>query len=168
MSTTGQSPRGGFWHRRPRRHVHRGSRAGRPGCSGRTHSGQTHLPPAGMEEWGLGLWWVGPTAGPTHCPFQGLGPYQGAVTGQGPGQVGWLMAGTVGERPDFSVWSPLPSRAAGLNSTALWDPCMCVQAASVVSSLRPHGRSPTGSSVYGISRARILHWVAISFSRGPS
>ena len=28
--------------------------------------------------------------------------------------------------------------------------------------------SPPGSSVHGISRARILEWIAISFSRGPS
>ena len=28
--------------------------------------------------------------------------------------------------------------------------------------------SPTGSSVHGISQARILEWVLISFSRGPS
>ena len=32
--------------------------------------------------------------------------------------------------------------------------------------LQPHGRySPAGSSVHGISQARILQWVAISFSR---
>ena len=29
-----------------------------------------------------------------------------------------------------------------------------------------HGCSPQGSSVHGISQARILEWVAISFSRG--
>ena len=28
--------------------------------------------------------------------------------------------------------------------------------------------NPPGSSVHGISQARILEWVAISFSRGPS
>ena len=28
--------------------------------------------------------------------------------------------------------------------------------------------SPPGSSVHGILQARILDWVAISFSRGPS
>ena len=31
--------------------------------------------------------------------------------------------------------------------------------------LQPHGRSPPGSSVLGISQARILEWVAISSSR---
>ena len=33
--------------------------------------------------------------------------------------------------------------------------------------LQPHGlRNPPGPSVYRISQARILEWVAISFSRG--
>ena len=40
---------------------------------------------------------------------------------------------------------------------------------SVVSdSLRPMGCSPPSSSVHGILQARILGWVAISFSRGSS
>ena len=42
---------------------------------------------------------------------------------------------------------------------------------SVVSdSLRPHGLYPTlpGSSVHGIFQARVLEWVAVSFSRGSS
>ena len=32
----------------------------------------------------------------------------------------------------------------------------------------PMGCSPSGPSVHGISQARILEWVAISFSRGSS
>ena len=41
------------------------------------------------------------------------------------------------------------------------------KSSSVVSdSLRPHGLP--GSSVHGISQARTLEWVAISFSRGSS
>ena len=35
-------------------------------------------------------------------------------------------------------------------------------------SLHPHECSPTGSSVHEILQARILEWVAISFSRGSS
>ena len=35
-------------------------------------------------------------------------------------------------------------------------------------SLQPHGLSPPGSSVHGVLQARILEWVAISFSRGSS
>ena len=43
---------------------------------------------------------------------------------------------------------------------------MRVHACSVVSDvLRPHGLYPPGSSVYGISKARILEWVAMSSSR---
>ena len=38
----------------------------------------------------------------------------------------------------------------------------------VPDSLRPCGRSPPGSSVNGISQARILEWVAVSSSRGSS
>ena len=45
----------------------------------------------------------------------------------------------------------------------------CVLRRSVVSdSLGPHGLYPPGSSVHGILRARILEWIAISFSRGSS
>ena len=48
--------------------------------------------------------------------------------------------------------------------------CMCLCACSVMSdSLQPHGPySPSGSSIHGISQARILGWAAISFSRGSS
>ena len=35
-------------------------------------------------------------------------------------------------------------------------------------SLRPHGLKMPGSSVHGILQARVLEWVAISFSRGSS
>ena len=45
--------------------------------------------------------------------------------------------------------------------------CVCVLSRLVVSdSLQPLDCSPPGSSVHGISQARILEWVAISFSRG--
>ena len=32
----------------------------------------------------------------------------------------------------------------------------------------PTNRSPPGSSIHGILQARVLEWVAISFSRGSS
>ena len=35
-------------------------------------------------------------------------------------------------------------------------------------SLQPHGRSLPGPSILGIFQARVLEWVAISFSRGSS
>ena len=38
----------------------------------------------------------------------------------------------------------------------------------ISSSLRPMDCSPPGSSVHGIVQARILEWVAVPFSRGPS
>ena len=41
----------------------------------------------------------------------------------------------------------------------------CVSCSVVPNSLWLHGCSPPGSSVYGIFQARILEWVAISFSR---
>ena len=45
--------------------------------------------------------------------------------------------------------------------------CVCMLSPSVMSDfLRPHGLQPTGSFVHGISQARILDWVAISFSGG--
>ena len=49
---------------------------------------------------------------------------------------------------------------------------MCVMlllfSCSVLSDCHPMGYRPPGSSVHGISQARILEWVAICFSRGPS
>ena len=39
---------------------------------------------------------------------------------------------------------------------------------AVMSNLQSHGLNPPGSSVHGILKARILEWVAISFSRGSS
>ena len=46
---------------------------------------------------------------------------------------------------------------------------LCVLSRSVMSnSVTPMGYSPSGSSVCGILQERILEWVAIPFSRGPS
>ena len=47
--------------------------------------------------------------------------------------------------------------------------CCWLVAKSCPTLLRPNGLcSPPGSSVHGISQAKILMWVAISFSRGSS
>ena len=43
--------------------------------------------------------------------------------------------------------------------------CMCVHAQLCLTLCNPMDCSPPGSSVHGISQARILEWVAISFSR---
>ena len=46
------------------------------------------------------------------------------------------------------------------------EPMVMSDSSSVVSnSLQAHGCSQPGSSVHGILKARILEWVAISFSR---
>ena len=44
----------------------------------------------------------------------------------------------------------------------------CLVAQSCQTLCNPMDCSPPGSSVHGISQARILEWVAISFSRGSS
>ena len=46
--------------------------------------------------------------------------------------------------------------------------CCCLVTKSCPILCNPMGCSPPVSSVYGISQARILEWVAISFSRGSS
>ena len=47
--------------------------------------------------------------------------------------------------------------------------CVCTCVHSIPSdSLPPYDCSPPDSSVHGISQARILRWVAVSFSRGSS
>ena len=47
--------------------------------------------------------------------------------------------------------------------------CLAVQSLSLVQLFcDPMDCSPPGSSVHGISKARMLEWVAISFSRGSS
>ena len=46
--------------------------------------------------------------------------------------------------------------------------CVCSVAKSCPTLLYPTDCSPPGSSAHGISQARILKWVAISFSKGSS
>ena len=46
--------------------------------------------------------------------------------------------------------------------------CVCVISLVMSDSCDPMDCSPPGSSVHGILQARILEWVAISFSRGSS
>ena len=46
--------------------------------------------------------------------------------------------------------------------------CVCVCSQSYPTCFDPMDCSPLGSSVHGIFLARILEWVAISFSRGSS
>ena len=50
----------------------------------------------------------------------------------------------------------------------LLEKCVCVRAQSWPTLCNPVDYSPLGSSVHGILQARILEWVARSFSRGSS
>ena len=50
----------------------------------------------------------------------------------------------------------------------LYEVCVCSVAKSCPTLCNPMDCSPPGSSVYGTSRARILEWVAIAFSRVAS
>ena len=81
--------------------------------------------------------------------------------------------------PLWHLWEPLNSGKRPFVFLTDWVCCLsiflihlcrpapCVLSHSVVSgSLRPMGCSPSGSSIHGISQARILEWVAIPFSRG--
>ena len=46
--------------------------------------------------------------------------------------------------------------------------CMCVLMYSVNHSVVSDSLQPHGSTIHGILQAKILEWVAISFSRGSS
>ena len=62
--------------------------------------------------------------------------------------------------PNYIQWKDL---------VAITSPCMCVLVAQSCPALcNPMNYRPPGSSVYGISQARILERVAISSSRGSS
>ena len=51
---------------------------------------------------------------------------------------------------------------------SLWWVCTCSVTKSCSTLCKPMDCSPPGSSVHGISQARILEWIAISSSRGSS
>ena len=56
-----------------------------------------------------------------------------------------------------------------LCSLTLWVlVCACSVAKSCLTLCDPMDHSPPGSSVHGSSQARILEWIAVSFSRGSS
>ena len=71
----------------------------------------------------------------------------------------------------FLCHLPLFSFKTFINRATSWlcsDLCVCVSHSVVSDSRKPMDCSPSDSSVYGISQARILEWVAISFSRRSS
>ena len=59
-------------------------------------------------------------------------------------------------------------RCACTNLWALLSAWVCMPAQSCPTACDPVDCSPPGSSVHGTSQARILEWVAISFSEGSS
>ena len=63
-------------------------------------------------------------------------------------------------------------RLSQYSKSSTYEPSGCcgggLVAKVLFNSYNPMGCSPPGSSVHGISQARILEWVAISFSRGSS
>ena len=69
---------------------------------------------------------------------------------------------------DFSQ-SSFPSAALCVCVCVYVCVCVCVRArACMLSLFSPVDCSPPSSSVQGVSQARILEWVAMSFSRGSS
>ena len=75
----------------------------------------------------------------------------------------------------ISIFVFFGSRIAGPYDSSIFNFLQNLHAVSIEishsvmsNSLRPHGYSPLGSSIHGISPVRILEWVAISFSRGSS
>ena len=59
---------------------------------------------------------------------------------------------------NVASFSPLPAESCGGDVVAQWYSTLAI----------PKDCSPPGSSVHGIFQARILEWVAISFSRASS
>ena len=80
--------------------------------------------------------------------------------GKGEQQEDWLMGEgflRIKGQPEIPLAFP-PS----------FSPWVRAHSLSCVLLFGPHGRSPAGSSVYGILQARILEWVTISSCRGSS
>ena len=67
-----------------------------------------------------------------------------------------------GRRGKRSLWGPIIRALIPFMFFAF----SCLVSKSCLILCDPMDCSPPGSSVYGISQARILEWVAISFSRG--
>ena len=71
------------------------------------------------------------------------------------------------EQTGYETNVPLQLKAAAMLSCSYcMSDCVCAQSCQTL--CNSMGCSPPGSSVHGILQARILEWVAISFSRGSS
>ena len=88
-----------------------------------------------------------------------------------PWVVGWsvLLTARFNERTSSDIGNAASGQAQIRFSTG-WAPHMpiCSVSKSGLTLCDPTGCSPPGSSVHEIFQARILEWVAISFSRGSS
>ena len=90
------------------------------------------------------------------------------VTSLHPAGVGqWEAALELGGRMEhgprmFILQGPFPLQGSGLALLVIDVSQSCLTLCD------PMDHSPQGSSVHGILQARILEWVAISSSRGPS
>ena len=76
---------------------------------------------------------------------------------------GWSQVELTTERREWNIPPGLPQHLAMLHCC-----CCCLDSKSCLTLWDPMGCSPPGSSVHGISQARTLEWVAISFSRVSS
>ena len=83
-----------------------------------------------------------------------------------------LLAFTLGPRQPILntflrvIFWPKSHITSLLNSKPFMHVCICAQSCPIL--CHPMDCSLTGSSVHGIFQARIMEWVAISFSRGSS
>ena len=77
-----------------------------------------------------------------------------------------LMPGAGSSMSHCPAWSFLPFMLHVV-PTAVWPLCvLCAKSLQLCPTLgNPVASTPRGSSVHGVSQARILEWVAISFTR---
>ena len=83
-----------------------------------------------------------------------------------------FLLGFLSQNRENHIWPYLPQNVSVsilypmYMNTFWW--LVCVHAQLCLTFCNPMDYSPPGSSVHGISQARILEWVDISFSRGSS
>ena len=82
-------------------------------------------------------------------------------------ELGEPILCTVENLPPYQQFLCIRDSASSDSTTSKLNIC-CLVAKLCLTLCDPMDRSPPGSSVHGISQARILEWVAISFSRGSS
>ena len=85
-----------------------------------------------------------------------------------PGPCWWHVPCVSLFSPPWEQWHQLLWRHEGTHSILCVCVCVCVCVCRCVQLFATSYTSSPGSSVHGISQARILEWVAISFSRGSS